>query len=350
MKIGIESTSEHDLDICGLSLSYSQTKLPNQSNNSKEKTQKNETTDKKIQTMKDRDDLQGSVSLNDLNILGLKDYYMGSNENRLEAKQKLNQDNNESPGMDFQQNEQLNTKLDQLGFKLNEVIGHYLNELTNQPRLSFDSFPLQNSEILDEEQQQQIIDYELQAMRQRIYKQILDKINLSVIQSVSSFGSSCQLTSQSNIIQAPFSKELINSTTHISQISSMSPQKSLSHSIFDQQQQIHQSINCVQPKTNKKIEDSPFQMTEKEKTKEELQNKLKISLSLNQKQQQVNNQLKEELSKLEKRNSISDNNNEDRDHNNLLIENQRLKEENLKLIEFIQNKLCDQCKTLPTNF
>ncbi|CAK84581.1 unnamed protein product (macronuclear) [Paramecium tetraurelia] len=350
MKIGNESTSEHDLDICGISLSSSQTKLPNQSNNSEDKTQKNETTKKNIQTIKDRDDLQGSVSLNDLNILGLKDYYLGSNDNLLETKSKLNQDNIESPGMDFQQNEQLNTKLDQLGFKLNEVIGHYLNELTNQPRLSFDSFPLQNSENLDEEQQQQILDYELQAMRQRIYRQIVDKINLSVIQSVSSFGSSCQLPSQSNIIQAAFSKELINSTTHISQISSISPRKSISHSILDQQLQIHQSIHCIQPKTNKNIEDSAIQMTENEKTKEDLQNKLKMSLCLNQKQHYFNNQLKEELSKLEKRNSISDNNNEDKDHNNLYIENQRLREENLKLIEFIEKKLCDQCKTIPKDF
>ncbi|CAD8173103.1 unnamed protein product [Paramecium pentaurelia] len=347
MRIGDESTSENDLDMYGISRSYSQTKLPNQSNNSKEQTQKNEIINKKIQSM--RDDLQGSISLNDLNILGLKDYYLGSDDNHLETKPKINQENHESPGMDFQQNEQFNTTLDQLGSKLNEVIGHYLNELTNQPRLSLDSFSLQNSENLDEEQQQQILDFELQAMRQRIYKQIVDKINLSVIQSVQSFGSSCQLNSQSNIISTAFSKELINSTTHISQISQITPPKSLSYSIFDLQQQLHQSIHCVQPKVNKKIEDQPIHITESETSKEELQNKLKISLSLNYQQQQVNNQLKEELSKLEKKNQISDNS-EDGDQNPLLIENQRLREENGKLIEFIQNRICDQCKTIPKNF
>lgn len=52
--------------------------------------------------MKDKVDLQGSISLNDLNILGLKDYYLGSSDNHSETKPKINYDNYESPGIDFQ--------------------------------------------------------------------------------------------------------------------------------------------------------------------------------------------------------------------------------------------------------
>ncbi|CAD8102688.1 unnamed protein product [Paramecium sonneborni] len=339
-----ENSSDNDLDICGISRSHSQTKLPIQSNNDKESTQTNENTDKKNLSSKDKEDLQSSISLNDLNILGLKDFYLGSGNNHAEIKTKINQENYESPLFDFQQNEQFNTTLDQLGLKLNEVIGHYLSELTSQPRLSLDSFSLQNSENLDEEQQQQILDSELNALRQRIYKQIVDKINLSVIQSVQSFGSSCQLNSQSNIISTAFSKELINSTTFISQIS----QKSMCHSIFELQSQLHQSIHSIHSKINKKTEESVNNLPESEASKEDLQNKLKISLNLNYQQQQVNNQLKEELSKLEKKNQISEHT-EEILNNNLLIENQKLKEENEKLIEFIQ-KICDKCKTLPKNF
>ncbi|CAD8102104.1 unnamed protein product [Paramecium sonneborni] len=330
----------NDLDICGISRSHSQTKLRNKSNNVIEKTQQNENTDKNLLSKKDKEDLQSSVQLNDLNILGLKDFYQGSSDNNVEIKTKINQENYESPLFDFQQNEQFNTTLDQLGLKLNEVIGHYLCELTTQPRVSLDSFPLQNSENLDEEQQQQILDSELNAFRQRIYKQIVDKINLSVIQSVQSFGSSCQLNSQSNIIPTAFSKELINSTSQITQIS----QKSLSHSIFDLQSQLHQSIHYIQSKNNKKTEESFNTLSESVVSKEELQNKLKISLNLNYQQQQANNQLKEELQKLEKKNQVSENPEEGH-----IIENQKLKEQNQKLIEFI-SRICDKCKTLPKNF
>ncbi|CAK84102.1 unnamed protein product (macronuclear) [Paramecium tetraurelia] len=303
----------------------------------------------KIQLMKEREDMQGSVQLNDLNILGLKDYYLGSDDNHSETKPKPNQENSESPRFDFEQNEYFNNTLDQLGFKLNEVIGHYLNELTSQPRLSLDSISLQNSENLDEEQQQQILDFELNALRQRIYKQIVDKINLSVIQSVKSFGSSCQLNSQSNIITTAFSKELITSTTPISQISQKSPPKSLSISFLDIQSQLHQSIHSIQTKTNKKIDDQPNTPTESDTSKDELYNKLKFSLTLNYQQQHFNHQLKEELSKLEKKNQISEHI-EDANHNNILNENQRLKEENAKMIEFIQNTICDKCKIIPKNF
>ncbi|CAD8191490.1 unnamed protein product [Paramecium pentaurelia] len=346
MRTRNQNNQDCDLDICGISRSYSQTKLPNQSNNSKEMSQKNEMSDKKIQSIKDKDDLQGSISLNDLNILGLKDYYLVSNDNRLETKPKLNQENFESPRFDLQQNEYFNNTLDQLGLKLNEVIGHYLCELTTQPRFSLDSISLQNSENLDEEQQQQILDNELNAIRQRIYKQIVDKINLSVIQSVQSFGSSCQLNSQSNIISTAFSKELISSNNHISQIS----QKSSSLSFLDLHSQLHQSIHNIQPKTNKKNEDQPITPTEGETSKDELYNKLKISLTLNYQQQQFNHQLKEELSKFEKKNQMQEHIEDGDNNNNIFIENQRLKEENAKMIEFIQNKICDQCKTIPKNF
>ncbi|CAD8123340.1 unnamed protein product [Paramecium sonneborni] len=340
-----ENSQDHDLDMCGISRSYSQTKLPSQNNNNKDKL-KNEFVDKKLLQRKDQEDLGGSIQLNDLNILGLKDYYSGACDNTLEIKPKKIEEVNDRIEIEAQQNEPLNTNLDQLGQKLNEVIGQYLSELTSQSRLSLDSFSLQNSENLDEEQQQQIIDLELNVIRQRIYKQIVDKINLSVIQSVQSIGTSSQLISQtqSNQISTHVSKELMNnSTTQFSQISQKSPPKSLTHSLLDLQSQLYQSAQQAYARPNKKIDELPFNILDCEGTKEELQNKLKISIQLNYQQSQINNQLREELQKYEKMNQPQDSIYEDEIHT-LQQEILNLRLENAKLKENQSNKLCEKCK------
>ncbi|CAD8120959.1 unnamed protein product [Paramecium sonneborni] len=341
-----ENSQDYDLDMCGISRSYSQTKLPSQNNNNKDKL-KNEFVDKNLLQRKDQEDLSGSIQLNDLNILGLKDYYSGTCDNNLEIKPKKIEETNDRIEIEAQQNEPINTTLDQLGQKLNEVIGQYLCELTSQSRLSLDSFSLQNSENLDEEQQQQILDLELNVIRQRIYKQIVDKINLSVIQSVQSIGTSSQLISQtqSNQISTHVSKELMNnSTTQFSQISQKSPPKSLTHSLLDLQSQLYQSTQQAQARpSNKKTDELPFNIVDCEGTKEELQNKLKISIQLNYQQSQINSQLREELQKYEKMNQPQDSIYED-DIQILQQEIQNLRLENCKLKENQSNKLCERCK------
>ncbi|CAK61874.1 unnamed protein product (macronuclear) [Paramecium tetraurelia] len=338
-----ENSQDHDLDMCGISRSYSQTKLPNLNNHNKDKL-KNEFVDKKLLQRKDQEDLGGSIQLNDLNILGLKDYYSGAcDNNNQEIKLKQIEETNDCTQVETQQNEPYNNTLDQLGQKLNEVIGQYLCELTSQSRLSLDSFSLQNSENLDEEQQQQILDLELNVIRQRIYKQIVDKINLSVIQSVQSIGTSSQLTSQSNYVSTCVSKELLNnSVTQFSQISQKSPPKSLTHSLLDLQSQLYQSAQQAQARPNKKVDDLPFNIVDCEGTKEELQNKLKISIQLNYQQSQINSQLREELSKYEKMN-YPDSIQED-ETLTLQQEIQNLRLENAKLKESQSNKLCEKCK------
>ncbi|CAD8204950.1 unnamed protein product [Paramecium octaurelia] len=343
MKNRFENSQDHDLDMCGISRSYSQTKLSGLSNHNKDKL-KNEFVDKHLLQRKDQEDLGGSIQLNDLNILGLKDYYSGVCDNNLEIQPKKKEETNDRVQIDTQQNEPFNNTLDQFGQKLNEVIGQYLCELTSQSRLSLDSFSLQNSENLDEEQQQQILDLELNVIRQRIYKQIVDKINLSVIQSVQSIGTSSQLTSQSNYISTCVSKELLNnSVTQFSQISQKSPPKSLTHSLLDLQSQLQQSAQQAQARPNKKNDELPFNIVDCEGTKEELQNKLKISIQLNYQQSQINSQLREELQKYEKMNQSFDSIQEDEIHI-LQQEINNLRLENAKLNESQSNKQCEKCK------
>ncbi|KAM3128465.1 hypothetical protein pb186bvf_019397 [Paramecium bursaria] len=252
---------------------------------------------KKIGLSKQKNQL--SMDLQEMNILGLKDYYLNS-----ESKDTSTQ-------LEYR-HETSNHNLDQLGQKLNEVIGQYLAEITQQSRFSLDSLSLQNSESLDEEHQQQIIDWELNTIRQKIYRNIVEKINLSVIQSVQTQNSFSE--SQNH---------LITSGAQISQISFKSPPKSLAHSLVD--------INI---QMQKKIEEQVNSLNEYDPdlSKEEILNKLKMSIQLNTQLLSINNQLRDELKNKEQIDIIQS------EYEQMKIENAKLIQENLKLKQQIMSQ------------